>query len=67
MIIIQVNEAKLDEDLNQSWEVLAEPVQTVSITMLLDTLTVSSLILRNFVCPIIRGADLHCTFIAEFQ
>lgn len=26
---LQVNQARLDEDLNQSWEVLAEPIQTV--------------------------------------
>ncbi|KAK9726596.1 hypothetical protein RND81_05G225800 [Saponaria officinalis] len=26
---LQVNQSRLDEDLNQSWEVLAEPVQTV--------------------------------------
>lgn len=26
---LQVNEARLSEDLNQSWEVLAEPIQTV--------------------------------------
>ncbi|CAI8611621.1 unnamed protein product [Vicia faba] len=26
---LQVNEARLSEDLNQCWEVLAEPIQTV--------------------------------------
>jgi hypothetical protein len=28
-VLIQVNEARLAEDLEQTWEVLAEPIQTV--------------------------------------
>ena len=28
-MMLQVNESRLNEDLEQSWEVLAEPIQTV--------------------------------------